>query len=69
MQFLKKQVIGLVRKREKERKYKCGVNVCVCVVVRCSNCETDSDKLRSQEARLWKHIPELKRMTEEGVDK
>jgi len=30
MQFLK-EVISIVRKREKERKYKCGINTCMCV--------------------------------------
>lgn len=30
MQFLK-QVISMVQKREKERKYKCGFSVCVFV--------------------------------------
>ena len=58
MQFLK-EIISIVRKRDKERKYKCGINMCVCgggaQIV-----ETDSDKLRSQETKLWKHILRIK---------
>ena len=60
MQFLK-EVISIVRKREKERKYKCGINMCVCV---CGGgaqiVEIDSDKLRSQGTKLWKHILKIK---------
>lgn len=29
MWFFKKMVIGIVKKKEKERKYKFGINVCV----------------------------------------
>lgn len=65
MWFLKKMAIGTVKKKEKERKYKFGINVCV----GSSNRRGRLRQIKKSGNKTGSTLPGLKRLNGEEVDK